>query len=361
MADIEGQKPMRNDTIFRIASMTKPITAVALMMLYEEGKFLLSDPIAKYLPEFQNPQVLVANKEKGAEQPYKLVPAKKPITIHHLLTHTAGLTYTFQGTAYVSEMYKKAGVSDGLSQTEGTIGDMVAKLAKVPLCRQPGEGFDYGLSMDVVGRLIEVVSGMSLDAFFRERIFTPLGMKDTHFFLPEEKVGRLAALYKPTADNQLEKYSDEPVGNALMRFSASYHYKGPKTYFSGGAGLVSTAEDYWLFLQMLLNGGELNGVRLLSRKTVELMATNHIGDTVMWDSPFDGYRFGLGFAVRTDLGAAWEIGSVGEFTWGGFFYTNFWVDPKEQLIGIMLVQLRPSNDVDLYKKFRVVTYQAIGD
>jgi CubicO group peptidase (beta-lactamase class C family) len=361
MADIEAGKPMQSDTIFRIASMTKPITTVAVMMLFEEGKLLMTDPIERYLPEFKDMKVLVENQSKGKDgQGYTLVPAKKPITIHHLLTHTAGFTYTFQGTHYVSDMYQNAGVSDGLMQTEGTLADEVTKLAKLPLCRQPGEGFDYGLSTDVAGRIVEVISGLSLEQFFRERIFKPLGMNDTYFYLPEDKVSRLAALYQPT-EKGLEKYNDDPVGTGLMRYSASYHYKGSRTYFSGGAGLVSTAEDYWKFLQMLLNGGELNSVRLLGRKTIEFMTCNHIGDTVMWNSPFDGFRFGLGFAVKTDLGASWKIGSVGEYTWGGFFSTTFWVDPKEQLIGIVLTQLRPNDKLDIHEKFKALTYQAIAD
>jgi CubicO group peptidase (beta-lactamase class C family) len=360
MADLESQKPMQPDTIFRIASMTKPITTVALMMLWEEGRFLLTDSVAKYLPEFQNPQVLLFNKDKDGNSSYKLVPANKPITIHQLLTHTSGITYTFQGTPYISDMYKRAGICDGLSQTQDTLAENVAKLAKMPLHFQPGEGFDYGLGIDVAGRLVEVLSGMSLDEFFRERIFKPLGMKDTHFFLPEEKLFRLASLYQPTKDG-LEKYSDEVVEQGLLKYSASYHYKGDKKLYSGGAGLVSTAEDYWRFLQMLLNGGQFETVRLLGRKTVEYMVTNHIGDTVMWNSPFDGYRFGLGFAVRTDLGASAKAGSVGEYTWGGFFSTTFWVDPKEQMIGIMLLQLRPNDKLDAHDKFKVLAYQAIND
>lgn len=361
MADIEAQKPMQPDTIFRVASMTKPVTTVALMMLWEEGKFLLTDPIANYLPEFQNPQVLVLTKDKDANtSSYKLVPANRPITIHHLLTHTSGITYTFQGTPYISDMYKRAGICDGLSQTSDTLAENVAKLAKMPLHFQPGEGFDYGLSIDVAGRLVEVLSGMSLEEFFRERIFKPLGMKDTYFFLPDDKLFRLAALYSPTK-NGLEKYSDDIVEQGLLRYSASYQYKSDKKFYSGGAGLVSTAEDYWRFLQMMLNGGQFENVRLLGRKTVEFMISNHIGDTVMWNSPYDGYRFGLGFAVRTDLGASAKAGSVGEYTWGGFFSTTFWVDPKEQMIGIMLLQLRPNDKLDLHDKFKVLAYQAIDD
>lgn len=362
MADIEANRTMQPDTIFRIASMTKPITTVAMMMLFEDGKLLMTDPINKYLPEFKEMKVLVENKPNGKESPgYTLVPAKRAITIHDLLTHTAGFTYTFQGTHYLSDMYKAAGVSDGLMQTEGTLADEVSKLAKLPLCHQPGESFDYGLSVDVAGRIVEVISGKSLDQFFSERIFKPLAMNDTYFYLPEDKVSRLAALYKPAGEDGLEKYSDEVIGTNLLRFSASYHYKGPRTYFSGGAGLVSTAEDYWKFLQMLLNEGELNGVRLLSRKTIEFMTCNQIGDIPMWNSPFNGFRFGLGFALKTDLGASWKIGSVGEYSWGGFFSTTFWVDPKEQLAGILLVQLRPNDNLDIHEKFKTLVYQAIND
>jgi len=349
-------KPMRADTIFRIASMTKPITSVAVMILLEEGRILLNDPLSKYLPEFKNPQVLVS--DGPGEGQFHLVPAKREITIRHLLNHTSGITYGFWGRPHLYPLYTKAGISDGLVQTEGTIAEGVAKIARMPLMNQPGEAWEYGLNTDVLGHLVEVVSGMPLDQFFAERIFKPLGMVDTYFFLPESKLPRLAAVYTPNEQGGLRRLSDGSVKMGYELFSASWHYKGPRTYFSGGAGLVSTAADYLRFLQMLLNGGELDGVRLLGPRTVELMTRNQIGDLdVFLRSP--GYKFGLGFAVLADPEKSGRIESRGEYNWGGFFYTRFWVDPREGLIGIMLPQIRPNRHLDLDEKFRILTYQAI--
>jgi CubicO group peptidase (beta-lactamase class C family) len=343
--------------------MTKPITSLAVMMLYEEGRFLLSDPISKFIPEFKNPKVAVRSTSNSPLVPaYVLVPAKREITIRDLLTHTSGITYRFWGREYFADLYKKAGISDGPIQTEGTIADEVKKLAQLPLTNQPGEAYEYGLNTDVLGYLIEVVSGQTLDKFFQERIFTPLGMKDTHFFLPEEKLPRLSGVYVSDEAGGIKKLSDEPVqeGEHTL-YSASFHYKGPRTYLSGGAGLVSTVTDYYRFLQMLLNGGELNGIRLISRKTVELMRTSHTGNLDMWlGNPGDG--FGLGFGVIKDLGQASEmVGSPGTYYWGGFFSTTFWVDPKEDLIGIFMTQFRPFNPHNILQQFRVLTYQAIAD
>jgi CubicO group peptidase (beta-lactamase class C family) len=361
MADIAAKTPMRPDTIFRIASMTKPVTSVAVMMLYEEGRILLAEPISKYIPEFQNAQVLVpSSAQDGSGEPYKLVPAKRPITIRHLLTHTSGITYRFIGRPHVSLLYKSGGVSDGLTQIEGTLEAMVKRIAAQPLVNHPGESWEYGLSTDVLGRLVEVVSGMTLDQFFRERIFKPLGMKDTHFFLPQEKVARLASVYRPASKGGIEKLPETPVEMGPLVFSTSFHYSGPRTYFSGGAGLVSTATDYARFLQMLLGGGTLDGVRLLSRKTVEIMTVNHTSGTNLFPGT-EGYGFGLGFAVNTDLGKTGRIGSMGEYNWGGFFATRFWIDPKEDMIGIIMLQMYPNNHLDLGEKFRVLAYQAIVD
>lgn len=359
MMDIEANKIMRPDSIFRIASMSKAITSVAIMMLHEEGRLLLNDPLSKYLPEFQNMQVLVPNNGKDANDaaPYKLVPAKRPITIHHLLTHTSGISYKFAGKKYLADLYRQAGVSDGLSQTEGTLAQNVWKIAKQPLRSQPGEEWEYGLSTDVLGRVVEVVSGMSFADFLEQRVFKPLGMNDTYFFLPPEKVARLAAVYRPVSKENggLEKYGDKPYDFGPLTFSASYPYSGPMSYYSGGAGLVSTAADYWRFLQMTLNGGELNGVRLLSRKSIELMTAG----VVSMGNPDDAYKFGLGFSVRQELGKARRLGSVGEYNWGGFFHTAFFVDPKEDLIAILLTQLYPAGDLDDQEKFRTLVYQSI--
>lgn len=362
MMDIEANKPMQPDTIFRIASMTKPLTSLAVMMLYEEGRFLLSDPISKFIPEFKNPKVIIPwTSENSTQKFFVTVPAEREITIRDLLTHTSGITYRFWGREYFADLYKEAGIPDGLIQTEGVIGDKIKQLAQLPLMHQPGTKWEYGLSTDVLGYLVEVASGMTLDKFFQERIFSPLGMKDTHFFLPEEKLPRLAAVYTPTQEGGIKKLSDEPVEETEHTiYSASFHYSGPKSYFSGGAGLVSTATDYFRFLQMLLNGGELDGVRLVSRKTVELMTINHIGDLEMWLGG-RGYGFGLGFGITTDLGQIGELGSEGSYYWGGFFNTFFWVDPEEELIGILMTQIRPYRHLSLRQQFRALTYQAIID
>ncbi len=354
MADIEAGKPMQVNSIFRIASMTKPITSVAVMMLYEEGHFLLSDPLSKYLPEFKDPQVLVPS---SAGAGYTTVPAKAEITIRQLLSHTSGISYLFMGQEYIADLYQNASISDGLTQTEGTIGDNVRRLAGLPLLRQPGEAWDYGLSVDVLGYFVEVISGMSLDELFRERIFNPLKMVDTYFYLPEDKLSRLASLYMPVPEGGLDEFPETPVEFGYLVMSSTYHYSGPRTYYSGGGGLVSTVSDYARFLQMMLNGGELEGVRLLSRKTVETMTTNHIGDLSIWG----GNRFGLGFGIYPDPGESGTLNSAGSYNWGGIFNTGFWVDPEEELIGIIMTQLYPNDQSDIGDKFPVLAYQAIVD
>jgi len=349
---MDESKPMREDAIFRIASMTKAVTSVAVMMLHEEGKLLLNDPVSKYIPEFKGAQVAVSSDDKKS---YTLAPAKSEITIRQLLTHTSGITYQFIGAEPWAKLYKDAGISDGLIQSEGKIADNVKKLAKLPLMHQPGERYSYGLSTDVLGYLVEVVSGMTLDEFFRERMLRPLAMRDTHFFVPEEKLNRLAAVYNQLPDGRIKRMGDERDERSYLTYSASFQYKGPRTYYSGGAGLVSTINDYARFLQMLLNGGELDGARILSRKTVELMTVNHVGEM------FGAQGFGLGFSVVRDLGKGHELGSVGQYGWGGFYYTNFFVDPKEQLICIFMSQLYPANDVKLHERFRTLAYQAMVD
>jgi CubicO group peptidase (beta-lactamase class C family) len=360
MRDIEAKQPMAVDTMFRIASMTKPITSVAVMMLQEEGKLLLNDPISKYIPEFKNPNVLVLPKEGSGE--YTTVPAKREITIRQLLSHTSGLTYTFWGKKPWSEIYQKAGISDGLIQTEGRIGDKMKILAGLPLMFHPGEGWEYSLSIDVLGYLVEVVSGKTLDEFFRERIFKPLRMKDTHFFIPEPKIPRLASLYTPDPQGGLNKVEGQATVGDLI-YSSDFQYRGPKTYFSGGGGLVSTVSDYARFAQMLLNGGELDGVRLLSRKTVEQMTINNIGDLYVYPRYrlIAGDKFGLGFCVRTEKGQYDLTESLGTYTWSGIFCTRFLIDPKEKLISIILTQLYPFAHLTLQEQFRVLTYQAISN
>ena len=360
MRDIEAKQPMTVDTMFRIASMTKPITSVAVMMLQEEGKLLLNDPISKYIPEFKNPNVLVLSKEGSGE--YTTVPAKREITIRQLLSHTSGLTYTFWGKKPWSEIYQKAGISDGLIQTEGRIGDKVKILAGLPLMFHPGEGWEYSLSIDVLGYLVEVVSGKTLDEFFQERIFKPLRMKDTHFFIPEPKIPRLASIYSQNPQGGLKKVEGQAKAGDVI-YSSDFQYRGPKTYFSGGGGLVSTVSDYVRFAQMLLNGGELDGVRLLSRKTVEQMTINNIGDLYVYPRYRlnAGDKFGLGFCVRTEKGQYDLTESLGTYTWSGIFYTRFLIDPKENLISLFLTQVSPFTPLTLQEQFRVLTYQAISE
>jgi CubicO group peptidase (beta-lactamase class C family) len=352
VGQMDEGKPMRADALFRIASMSKAVTSVAVMMLYEEGRFLLDDPIGKYIPEFKGAQVAVPSSEK---QSVDLVPATKSITIRHLLTHTSGITYRFIGANPWAKLYQEAGINDGLAQTDLTLADNIKRLAKLPLMHQPGERFSYGLSTDVLGYLVEVVSGMTLDEFFRRRIFEPLRMTDTGFYPIESKLDRLAAVYNQLPDGHVKRLDDEVVDRGYLVYSASYPYKGAKRYYSGGAGLVSSINDYGRFLQMLLNGGELDGARILGRKTVELMTANHVGDL------FGAQGFGLGFSIVRDLGKGNEPGSVGQYGWGGFFYTNFFVDPKEKMIGLFMSQLYPANEVKLHERFRALAYQAIVD
>ena len=360
MKDVEAKKPMTTDTMFRIASMTKPITTVAVMILQEEGRLLLNDPVSKYIPEFKNTKVLIPPKEGSGE--YTTVPAKSEITIRQLLSHISGLTYTFWGRKPWSEIYKKAGISDGLTQTEGTIGDKVKVLAGLPLMFQPGEGWEYSLSVDVLGYVVEVVSGKTLDEFFRERIFKPLRMKDTYFYIPEAKVPRLASLYIPNPQGGIRKVEGQATVGDLV-YSSDFQYKGPKTYFSGGGGLVSTISDYARFAQMLLNGGELDGVRLLSRKSVEEMTINHIGDLYVYPRYrlIAGDKFGLGLCIRTEKGQYDLLESLGAYTWSGIFYTRFLVDPKEKMIIVFLTQVYPYGHLTLHEQLRVLAYQSIAN
>jgi CubicO group peptidase (beta-lactamase class C family) len=284
------------------------------------------------------------------------VPVQRPITIRDLLSHRSGLTYGFLDGGVVGDSYRKTGVSDGLTVTEGTIGENVDKLARAPLVSQPGTEWHYSLSIDVLGRLVEVVSGTGFDIFLRDRIFRPLRMEDTAFFVPEEKWGRFATVYSPDGKGGIRPMKDpEAFGNTF--FSPIAFYKAPKRYFSGGAGLVSTAQDYSRFAQMLLNGGELDGVRLLSPKTVQLMTTSHTSDLPPAGLLGGGANFGLGFRVTTDLGATQALGSEGMYGWLGIYGSTFWVDPQEKLIGVMMVQLFPGSPVG--NAFQTMAYQAL--
>jgi len=349
MMDREAGKAMRPDAMFRICSMTKPITSVAVMILYEEGRFLLDDPVSKYLPEFKNPKVLV---KPASGEPYT-IPASKEITIRDLLRHTSGITYNWNED--LGPMYEKAGVASGLLQYDGTIGDSVKHLAGLPLLFNPGDRFEYSLGVDVLGRLVEVVSGMPLDEFFRTRIFEPLGMKDTYFFPPENKLERLATAYTYYPGKGLNRFPDTPIREGSFVYSADYPTRGPKKLFSGGAGLVSTATDYARLCQMMLDGGKAGNTRLLSRKSVELMTSDTLGKI----SPDQG--FGLGFGIAGVKAPLSELGSVGEYNWGGFFYTSFSIDPKEQMIVIFMAQLHPEGGLTLNQQVHTLAYQAISD
>lgn len=345
MQDIEKRKPMPVDAIFRIASMSKAVTSVAAMILYEEGKFMLHDPISRFIPGFKNSVVAVPAPEDGSARGRKFVtvPAKRGIQIRDLLTHTAGLTY---GTGLAADLYKEAGLSGWyFANKNETIGEAVDRLAKLPLHGQPGESWQYGYASDVLGRLVEVASGMPLDRFVKERITDPLRMPDTCFFLPVEKADRLAPVYG-MKDGVL----------TLQETSATSDYiHGPRKCFSGGAGLLSTITDYGRFLQMLLNGGELDGVRILGPKTVELMHANHTGKKYERDTS----AFGLGFWVNDDLGYYGELGTEGAYGWGSAYFPQYLIDPKERMVAIFMTQLMPAGGLDLNQKFKVLTYQAL--
>ena len=349
MMDREAGKPMRPDALFRICSMTKPITSLAVMMLYEEGRFLLDDPVSKYIPEFKNPKVFV---KPASGEPYT-IPATREITIRNLLTHTSGLTY--QWNADLGPLYQKANVASGLLPYDGTIGDSVKRLAPLPLLFNPGERFEYSLGIDVLGYLVEVVSGKPLDEFFRTRIFEPLGMKDSYFFVPDGKRDRLAAAYTYYPDKGLNRFPDQPIVEGSFSYTADYAYAPPRKLFSGGAGLISTAADYARFCQMMLDGGKAGNTRLVSRKTVELMTQDQLGKT----GP--DQAFGLGFGIDGVKSPLTELGSSGQYNWGGFFYTAFVIDPKEQMITVFMAQLHPTGDLTLDRQFHALAYQAIID
>jgi CubicO group peptidase (beta-lactamase class C family) len=341
--DVESRVAMTPDTIFRLASMTKPIAAAALMTLYEEGEFQLSDPVSRWLPEFQNMKVVVP---QGADGSYNLVEARNPITVRHVMTHTSGVQ---SGGGLLAATYGK--VAPRTVQND-TLTNFVTRLAALPLNFEPGTKWEYGASgngLAVTGRLVEVISKKPLDRFIEERIFRPLRMNDTYFYLPEEKLARFAVLYKPGLDRKIE-IDEKPDRNSL-------NFR-ERTYVSGTGGLASTVTDYLRFQQMMLNGGELDGVRILGRKTVELIAANHIGNLPV-ASRGPGYGFGLAVSVVTDVGASAQLNSTGTFGWGGATCTITFVDPAEELIGIMMTQVRPCTDLNIRRDFQTLAYQAI--
>ncbi|WP_116127233.1 serine hydrolase domain-containing protein [Lewinella sp. IMCC34183] len=345
-ASADGRE-MTPDAIFRIASQTKAITSTAVMMLWEQGLFQLDDPIANYLPVFAETGVLDTLYADGT---FETRPVKTPITIRHLLTHTSGLGYgKIDGDPRFQRMYEEAGVTDLFTTGNVTIEESVKKLATLPLHHDPGQRFTYSEGLDVLGYFIEVMSGMPLDEYFRRHIFEPLGMEDTWFYLPEGKDDRLVSIQRPTDDG----WENYPV----TFYDPDYPVKGARSFFSGGAGLSSTARDYATFLQLYLNGGELNGVRLLSRTTVQAIMANQIGD-IMPPGSYHGLAFSVIDAAGQGRGGS---GSAGTFTWGGYFNTQYFADPGEELIGILLKQTQGTQRDQTAWKFRILVGQAVDD
>ena len=353
-ADLEAGLPLAEDTIFRIYSMTKPVTSVALMTLYEEGLFQLDDPVSRFIPSFADLRVWV----DGTPLQYATAFPEREMTIRDLLTHTSGLTYGFMARHPVDALYRRDGI--GGLEKEGTLEGMVDALGRLPLLFSPGTRWSYSVATDVCGRLVEIMSGQTLDRFFADRIFSPLGMVDTGFAVPASGRDRFSACYQRGPDGTAQLV--DPPGTSS--------YLEPPSFLSGGGGLVSTASDYHRFCRMLLGRGALDGVRILGRKTVELMTRNHLpgggdltsmGQPVFSETSYDGIGFGLGFSVMLDPAAAQVTGSVGEHAWGGAASTMFWIDPVEELIGIMLTQLLPSGSWPIRREMRALTYQALVD
>jgi CubicO group peptidase (beta-lactamase class C family) len=337
--NLDTGAPLKKNSLFRIYSMTKPIVTVAAMMLHEEGKFQLNEPIAKYLPAFKNTKVLINGKEVEQDHPF---------TIRELMSHTAGFTYGIFGKTSVDKAYNDAGILQSRNLEE-----MVKKLAKIPLLHQPGTKWEYSVSVDVLARFVEVISGMSIDKFLEQRMFKPLGMEDTFFQVPESKSARFGTNNIRDKEGKLSVFDRPESGK----------YTKDVTFFSGGGGLVSTPMDYMKFSQMMLNGGELNGVRLLSPKTIELMSTNHLPDGVneagLGERPGDAgiLGFGLGFGVLMDQPLT-TLGSKGTYSWGGAATTIFWIDPEEELVGILMAQMM-NNPYQLRLQIKNLVYQAV--
>jgi CubicO group peptidase (beta-lactamase class C family) len=345
VSDLQSEAPMHTDNIFRIASQTKAIVSIAAMTLFEEGKFLLDDPVSKYIPEFGHQEVIASFNDKDTT--YTTIPAAKVVTIRHLLTHTSGIGYAGIGSPVMKAIYAKAGIAPGFGSNTDVIGEEMKDLGKQPLEHQPGERWTYGLNVDVLGYLVEIWSGKPLDQYLRERLFEPLGMNDTYFYLPQEKHGRLVKVS-----------GQDAKGHAIFRENKYFDYPllTDGTYFSGGAGLSSTTKDYATFLQMLLNNGEYNGRRILSRRTVELITSNQIGSLNR-----NKNKFGLGFEIVTEEGEAVLGLSKGSFLWGGYFATDYWADPEEGIVGLIFMQQYPMSHGEIHSKFMAMVYQALDD
>ena len=348
--DVETKRAVEPDTIYRIYSMTKPITTVAALMLYEEGCFQLDDPVAKFIPSFADTRVFAG----GDADSFTTEPLVRPVTVHDLMIHTSGLTYGFQHEHAVDALYRKRRIE--FNANIGPLASVVEAAAAQPLVFQPGTRWNYSVSTDVLGRLVEIWSGVPLDTFFDERILRPLDMRDTGFHVPEGQGDRLASSYVQTDDG----------GLALVDPAGESRFLKPAITLSGGGGLVSTAADYLRFVRMLRGHGTLEGARILGRKSVELMTTNHLpGDLAdmgrprFAEMPFAGIGFGLGVSVLLDPAKARILGSPGEYAWGGMASTAFWADPAEDMIVLLLTQLMPSSAYPIRRELRVLTYQAL--
>jgi CubicO group peptidase (beta-lactamase class C family) len=353
-ADLERKVPVKDDTIFRIYSMTKPITSVAFMMLVEEGAVALDEPVHKYIPEWKNLGVFQA----GNAPAFLTRPPSRPMLIVDLLRHTSGLTYGFQQRSNVDAAYREKKI--GEIEKAGTLQSMIDDLAKLPLEFSPGEAWNYSVATDVIGYLIGQISGMPFEQFLKERIFDPLGMNDTDFFVPADKADRLAACYS----------ADGKGGMTLQDDPATSSFLVPPSFISGGGGLCSTAADYLTFCRALINGGELGGVRLIGPKTLALMTSNHLpggrdlpemSRSLFSEAAYNGIGFGLGFSVTLNPAQTLIPGSAGEYAWGGAATTSFWIDPAEELIAIFMTQVLPSSTYPLRRELRTMVYSAITD
>ncbi|WP_411273076.1 serine hydrolase domain-containing protein [Daejeonella sp.] len=349
--DLNTKAPLPKDGIFRIASQSKAITSVAIMMLFEEGKLLLSDPVSLYIPSFKGQSVMT--KFNPADTSYTAEPAKREVTIKDLLTHTSGIGYAQIGSKEATAIYAKSNLTAGIGMKDANLKDAMTTLGKLPLMHQPGERFTYGLNTDLLGALVEIISGVSLDEFFRIRIFEPLGMKDTYFTVPQSKANRLVNLYTEKQGGILEKATVQ-----MLNGPVTPNYPLEKTtYFSGGAGLSSTMYDYAIFLQMLLNDGEYNGKRLLAKNTVRMMTVNQVGDVNMGNDD----KFGLGFQIVTDKSSGRTPAQAGTYGWGGAFGTSYWVDPKEKMVLLIYRQMQARTHNEVIEKFRALVYGALEE
>jgi CubicO group peptidase (beta-lactamase class C family) len=364
-ADLERKAPVKDDTIFRIYSMTKPITSIAFMMLVEEGRIALDEPVHKYIPEWKNLGVFQA----GVWPAFLARPPSRPMLIVDLMRHTSGLTYGFQQRGNVDAAYRELKI--GEVEKAGTLPSMIADLAKIPLEFSPGEAWNYSVSTDVIGYLIGLISGKPFEQFLQERIFDPLGMNDTGFFVPPAKAHRLAACYSASPQGAMTFHAtDRKGGLTLQDDPATSSFLSPPSFISGGGGLCSTATDYLAFCRALLNGGELDGVRLVGPKTLALMTSNHLPDgrtlpelsrSLFSEAAYHGIGFGLGFSVTLDPARTLIPGSAGEYAWGGAATTSFWIDPAEELIAIFMTQVLPSTATAIRRELRTMIYSAITD